>query len=458
MINSAQRYSKKDISERIIEHSSQKIKICVTDIDGILRGKVVHKDKFMSILDNGFGFCDVIFGWDMADELYPKSSVTGWNTGFSDAQAHLDFSTFREIPWNNNEPIFLADFSNDAQIKKVCPRTLLRNIKEKSEQMGFQPKFAQEFEWFNFQETPDTLEAKDFENIEPMTTGMFGYSILRSSLKSDFFNQLFDDMFAFNVPLEGLHTETGPGVYEAAIQVNDILEAADRAVLFKTGVKEIAYRHEYISSFMARWDEDYPGCSGHIHQSLWDAKGEKNLFYDEKGKHQMSKLMESYLAGQLLCLPELLPLCAPTTNSYKRLVEGYWAPTRMNWGLDNRTTALRIIPTGKKSTRIETRVTGSDTNPYLAMSACLAAGLYGIENNLSLEQALIKGNGYEDKKNRKLASSLSEATEIFKNSSIANQLLGEDFVQHFAMTREWEAEQEDHQDPTWELRRYFEII
>jgi glutamine synthetase len=192
---------------------------------------------------------------------------------------------------------------------------------------------------------------------------MFGYSILRSSLKNPFFNDLFELLKNFNIPLEGLHTETGPGTYEAAITYADILEASDRAVLFKTAVKEIAYKHGIMASFMAKVNEQLPGCGGHVHQSLWNKEGNKNLFYDEADQFRMSELMKSYLAGQLHCLPHVLPMFAPTINSYKRLVEGAWAPTTLTWGVDNRTTALRVLSGGSKSCRLETRVIGSDVNP-----------------------------------------------------------------------------------------------
>jgi glutamine synthetase len=287
---------------------------------------------------------------------------------------------------------------------------------------------------------------------------MFGYSILRSTLRNDFFTDLFSLLTKFNVPIEGLHTETGPGVYEAAIRYGETLETADRAVLFKTSAKEIGYRHGILPTFMAKISENLPGCSGHVHQSLWDKKGTKNLFHDEKGKDNMSALMQSYIAGQLHCLPHILPMVAPTVNSYKRLVEGAWAPTTLTWAIDNRTVALRALPGGSKSCRLETRVVGSDTNPYLAIAACIAAGLYGIKNNLKLKQPATKGNGYRDESNGRFACNLSEATAIMAQSKIANELFGETFVKHFTQTREWEWRQYSKAVTDWEIRRYLEII
>ena len=279
-------------------------------------------------------------------------------------------------------------------------------------------------------------------------------------------NDLFELLKKMDVPLECLHTETGPGVYEAAIRYAKISEAADNAAIFKTAVKEIAYKHGIIATFMAKWNENLPGCSGHVHQSLWDIKEEKNLFYDKTDKLRMSALMKNYIAGKLHCLPYILPMYAPTINSYKRLIEGAWAPTTLTWGMDNRTVALRVLNANKKSARLETRVVGSDVNPYLAMAACLASGLYGIKNNLELKQPATTGNGYKEEKYGVLPHNLEEATEKMKGSKLAKELLGEKFVEHFTLTREWEWRQYIKDVPAqepkaitdWELKRYFEII
>jgi glutamine synthetase len=450
----------KEIIQYVKDHPSGKVKIAFTDIDGILRGKYIATEKFLSVIENGMGFCDVIFGWDAADTVYDNVQYTGWHTGYPDAPAVLDITTFRKIPWENDVPFFLGELAADKKniLPACCPRQLLKSTLITAGKQGYSPVFAQEFEWFNFAETPKSASDKQFKNLTPLTPGMFGYSILRSSLENPYFSDLFELLKKFDVPLEGLHTETGPGTYEAAIAHADILEAADRAVLFKTGVKEIAYRHGIIATFMAKISEALPGCGGHVHQSLWDKAGKKNLFYDEKDKMKMSGLMKSYIAGQLFCLPHILPLFAPTINSYKRLVEGAWAPTTLTWGVDNRTVALRSLPSGSKSCRLETRVIGADVNPYLAMAGCLASGLYGIQNKLSLKQPATIGNGYRDYANGVLPATLIEATQQMKQSKIAKELFGDKFVDHFTQTREWEWRQHLKAVTDWEYKRYFEII
>jgi glutamine synthetase len=448
-----------NLLQQLAAQNVEKIKLAVVDVDGILRGKVISFEKFKSIAEKGFGFCDVIFGWDANDVAYDNAQITGWHTGYPDANAVVDINTFRQIPWENNLPFFLADFRDaNGNDLPVCPRSLLKKITHQAKVAGYIPYFSQEFEWFNFIDNTDELYANKFSTLKPMTNGMFGYSILRASQKSEFFHDLFDSLKKFNVPLEGIHTETGPGVYEAAILYAEILEAADRAVLFKSGVKEIAHRHGLMATFMAKWNENLPGCSGHVHQSLWSGDGKQNLFFDKKSKTNMSALLENYIAGQLHCLPHILPMYAPTINSYKRLVEGAWAPTTLTWAIDNRTTALRVLPASATSARLETRVVGSDSNPYLAMAACLASGLYGIKNKLKLKIPATNGNGYADKKNGVLPKNLGEATQAMKNSEISKELFGKDFVEHFTGTREWECRQFAKVVTDWELKRYFEII
>ena len=446
-----------NVLDELRKSGAEKVKVAVTDIDGILRGKYLHKDKFFSAADGGLGFCNVVFGWDSGDVCYDNSAYTGWHSGYPDAMAQVDLGTMRRVPWDGDIPFFLADFVDaEGAPLGVCPRQLLKGVLARAEKAGFTAKCGLEFEWFNFQETPQSLAAKGHTNPTPLTPGMFGYSLVRMAQNRPFFTALMDELRVFGIPIEGLHTETGPGVFEAALQFSDALEAADRGVLFKTAAKEIGQRFGIMPTFMAKWNSQLPGCSGHTHQSLWS--GEKNVFYDEKDPLKMSKTFKSYMAGLLRCLPEILPFFAPTVNSYKRLVDGYWAPTKVTWGVDNRTVALRVIPGSAKATRVEVRVPGSDINPYLAIAAALAAGLYGIEKELPLTAAPVKGSAYHAEGAERLPRTLQEATQRLSDSKIAHEILGETFVDHFVRTRVWEWRQFQDAVTDWELRRYFEVI
>ncbi len=448
-----------EIVRQLREAGHKKVKVAVTDIDGVLRGKYLHIDKFESAMAKGFGFCNVIFGWDSSDTCYDNSRYTGWHSGYPDVEAVIDPSTLRFIPWDDKTPFFLADcVGTQGDPLAICPRQLLKKIQGMMHNMGFSGKVGCEFEWFNFKENPASVREKNFRNLVPLSPGMFGYSVLRSSMNHEFFKNLMEMLGDFQVPIEGLHTETGPGVLEGAILACSPLEAADRGVLFKTSVKEIAGQLGILASFMARWNTKLPGCGGHLHMSLSDDAAHP-LFSDLKAPYKMSLLFQSFLAGQLTYIPEFLAMFAPTVNSYKRLVEGYWAPTSATWGIDNRTCALRVINTYPGATRVEVRVGGADMNPYLAIAASLGAGLLGIKKSMKLQQAPVVGSGYKDQqKSRPLARNLREAAECLQKSEAANELFGELFVDHFVNSRLWEWEQGQKVVSDWELERYFEII
>ena len=449
-------WTKEAVIEAVKATDATRVKVAITDIDGILRGKYIHKNKLLSALESGFGFCNVVFGWDAADVCYDNVKYTGWHSGYPDADAHLALETFRSIPWDDNIPFLLADFVEaDGSPLEICPRQTLKRVIAKAAGHGFSPSIGVEFEWFNFRETPESLHETGFKSPKPLTPGMFGYSLIRAAQNRDYFVALMEELPHFGVPLEGLHTETGPGVFEAAILYSDALTSADRAVLFKTAAKEIGHRFGIMPTFMAKISPELPGCSGHIHQSLW--KDGKPLFFDETDPHKISKTFRHYLAGVMHCLPHVLPCYAPTINSYKRLVEGMWAPTKVTWGIDNRTTALRVLGGSPKSTRLELRVPGADMNPYLGVAATIASGLYGIENELELAP-LTTGNGYEATGVEILPANLQDAANAMKDSKVANEILGETFVQHFGDTRLWEWRQFQTAVTSWETERYFEII
>jgi glutamine synthetase len=434
----------------------RKVKLGGFDVDGILRGKYVSLDKFWGVVEGGLGFCDVIFGWDSGDQLYDNATVTGWHTGYPDARAVVDLGSYRRIPWEEGTAAFLLDFEAEpGKPLSVSPRQLLQRVDARARQMGFSIKCASEYEFFLFRETPESVRAKGYQNLTPLSPGMFGYSWLRASENAPLVHALQDGLNAFDIEVEAFHTETGPGVYEAALKYDSLLRAGDKAALFKTAVKEICARHGVMPCFMAKWNKELPGCSGHLHQSLWSASGEA-VFPDPRGPHGMSKLFQHYVAGQVALMPAFTALIAPTINSYKRMVRGAWSPTLATWGVDNRTTALRVIPGSPNSTRVEYRFAAADMNPYIAMAASVASGLHGIEKELSLPP-VTSGNGY-DAKAAPLPATLRAATRALAESKEARELLGEQFVDHYVATRDWECRQFEAAVTKWELERYFEII
>ncbi len=430
-------------------------KVGVFDIDGVFRGKYLVRDKFLAAADNGFGFCDVVLGWDSSDQLYDNTEASGWHTGYRDAPVTLDLGTLRLLPFEPDTCVVLGSFSGS--YAEVCPRATLMRVIERAERMGFSPMAALEYEFFMFHETPHSAAAKNYRDLTPFTPGMFGYSMLRSSVHHELYHELLDTMSAFDCEIEGLHTETGPGVIEAAIKVDTALRAADKGALFKTYTKVLAERRNLMATFMAKWSEAYPGQSGHIHTSLM--QGEKNVFFDEHAPNHMSDIMRAFVAGQVRYMPELLAMTCATINAYRRLVPGLWAPTAANWGIENRTTSIRAIPSGPKGTRSEYRIGPADANPYLALAAALGSGLLGIEQGLTPGPA-VQGSAYDvaPAPEAALPQTLREASNRLRQSEAAHTLFGAPFVTHFCATRDWEDRQARKAVTDWELRRYFEII
>jgi glutamine synthetase len=309
-----------------------------------------------------------------------------------------------------------------------------------------------------FVETHNSIREKDYKNLTPLAPGFFGYSVLRNSVDSEIYHQILDLGEAMDFPIEGLHEETGPGVLEAAIGVDLGINAADKAALFKTFTKILAQRSGLLATFMAKWSADCPGQSGHIHISLQDQQG-KSVFHDSDREDNMSDSMRHFVAGQQKLMPELLAMVAPTINSYTRLVPGFWAPTQATWGVENRTTALRVIPGNESSQRVEYRIAAADANPYIILAAALGSGLYGIEHSLEPEPK-VTGNAYDQTlpQQFQLPATLWEAAQRLKSSDVARQYFGDLFVEHYAASREWEEREFRKHITDWELDRYFEII
>lgn len=320
-----------------------------------------------------------------------------------------------------------------------------------------------EYEFFQFK-TPDNnssaapyLKDNATHTLPPLTEGMFGYSLLRPVHNKDYYYDIFNTCEAFHCNIEGWHTESGPGVYEAALEFGEIQGMADRASLFKYVVKSVATKYAIAPCFMAKPKHGLPGNSGHMHVSLVDKVGKNLLFRETPDENspwpdvaQVSDIGRHFLAGLLEGLPDIMPMFAPTINSYKRLVENFWAPVTVSWGLEHRAASIRLIapPTCKPgATRFEVRVPGADANPYFVYSAILACGIRGIEKKLEIPcPPLVKGEnvGGASDQGARLAKSLREAVDRFtRKGSIAREVLGDEFVEHFAGTR-------DHEIRLWE--------
>ncbi len=445
-----------DAKKIVIERDIKTIKIAVTDVDGILRGKYISRDKFLSCLDGSLGFCDVVLGWDSNDTLYENSTFTGWHTAYPDAEIRLIYDSCREAAFEDNVLFFLAEFVGRAAT--ICPRNTLGRVLAKAKNMGYDVTSAYEFEFFVFDETPDTIREKNYQNLKNLTPGNFGYSVLRSSVYNELYHEMMSLCQDMDMEIEGLHTETGPGVLEAALRYDRAIHSADKATLFKTFIKILAQRRDLMATFMAKWSVDYPGQSGHMHISLQNENG-GGVFYDATKPDNISDEMRWFIGGQQKLMPELLSMVACTVNSFARLVPGQWAPTDATWGVENRTCALRTIGGGEHSTRVEYRISASDINPYIAGAAAIGSGLWGIENKIE-PTAPISGNAYDHAMPAEftLPATLGSAAGRLRTSAAAKELFGDEFVDHYARTRDWEELEARKAVTDWQLKRYFEII
>jgi glutamine synthetase len=447
--------------ERYCEEGIRRVKLGICDVDGVLRGKYISIDKFAAIASGTSGFCDCVLGWDVDDQLYDNATITGWHTAFPDASYRLDLASERRLVEEGGVPFFLGQFvaADGEELHPVCPRSRLAAVLDEAAAMGFGVKLGFEYEFFVFRETAQSARDKGFRDLVPLSPGNFGYSVLRANTYAELFNAFMDYCVELDMAVEGLHCETGPGVWEAAIAADAAGLGADKAVLFKTFAKTFFQRREMLATFMAKWSMDYPGQSGHCHQSL-TGPGDENLFYAPHADDGMSDLMRHYVAGVVTHLRELLAVYAPTINSYTRLVKGAWAPTAATWGLENRTCALRVIR-GVNGQRMEFRIGSADANPYLVAAATIGSGLKGIRDRLELSEP-VRGNAYEQQDKlpaaMQLPGSLKEATADFVASEAAREIFGDTFVEHYAASRDWEVREYERHVNDWQLERYFEII
>jgi glutamine synthetase len=457
-----------EIKQLIDDHKVEYVKIGAADIEGVFRGKRVAAKHFLNSLEDGFAQCDVIFGWDIAENVLPNLKFSNWERGFADIVMKPDLSTFALVPWEENVASCVCDlWTEHGEPVTISPRYVLQKVVERARSMGFEPFSAAELEFRFFRESQMSLRDKDFgPDLTPLNPGFNCYSISQSSADDQLLGRIARMMRDSDIEIEGYNREHGPGMYEMNLRYDHAVASGDKTMLFKTGVKEICYQMGYTATFMAKWNDQEDGSSGHSHMSLWDTNLERNLFWDESAEGHMSPLMRHFLAGVLDKLPEFMALYAPVINSYKRYVEGTWAPLNTTWGMDNRTCSIRIINAGKRAIRIENRVPGADANFYLVFAGTLASGLYGIERELALPERL-DGNAYDAETVaraierghiRSLARNLSTATDLLENSELAREYLGNDFVDHFIATRRWEVKEYDKAVTNWDRRRYLELI
>jgi glutamine synthetase len=421
---------------------------CFTDMQGRLMGKRLDAEFFLSENEAGHPGegCNYLLALEMEMDPVPGYEIASWERGYGDFALCPDLATLRRIPWHEATVMVQCDVEwHDGTPVAPSPRQVLKAQVEKARALGLEPMFGSELEFFLFRESYLEAHAKHYHDLTPSVPYILDYHILAASFDEPFLREVRTSMKTAGMRVESSKGEAWAGQHEINFRFRDALGAADDHVVYKTGIKEIAFQQGCSVTFMAKPHHDWVGSSCHIHSSLW--RDGENAFAGE------SELFRHYLAGQVACLGDLAIFVAPVVNSYKRFAAGSWAPTTLAWGYDNRTCGFRVVGHGS-ACRPETRIPGADANPYLAFAALLAAGLYGIEEKLELKPAF-EGNAYESDVER-FPHALREAIARLESSDVARRLLGDDVIDHYLNYARTEQELFDKTVTGYERERMFE--
>ncbi len=428
------------------------------DMQGRFMGKRVLSSFFLSEVHNNGGSieaCDYLLAVDVDMKVLDGFRFTSWETGYGDFVCRPDLSTLHLVPWLEKTALVIGDLvDHDGAPIEVSPRAILQRQLGLAADQGYTVKAGTELEFFLFQESMEQAWKQDFKGLTPSSPYVIDYHILQTSKDEWLIRKIRNDMAAAGIPVENSKGEAGLGQHELNLRYAEALEMADNHTIYKNGAKEIAALAGKAITFMAKHHIDEVGSSCHIHSSLWDTATDRSLMPDESG-HGLSDTFRWYLGGLLATAAEFALCWAPFINSYKRYQPGSWAPTAIGWGTDNRTLGFRVVGHGQ-GMRVESRVPGADCNPYIALAATVAGGLYGIENKIEPGD-VFAGNGYESDLPR-IPHTLVDAIAAWENSEIAKAAFGDDVHFHLLHMARQEWLEFNNHVTDWELRRNFERL
>ena len=433
--------------------------VAFTDMQGRLMGKRVQAQAFLSgVIDHGAHFCTYLLGTDMEMNTPDGFALMNWETGYGDWIASPVWDSMRVLPWLEKTAIVLSDTIDDethAEIP-VSPRTILKRQVTTAAEMGFVIKAGSEFEYYVTRDSWEDMHRKGWTVPDRFGTYNEDYHLLQATKAEPLHRLLRNQMTEARIPVEFSKGEAAPGQHEVNIRYDEVMESADRSVLFKHGAKEIAYLNGWGITFMAKPDHTWTGSSGHLHMSVWNADGSRSLMADEKSDapYHMSQTMRYFLGGMMMRVRELSVFIAPNINSYKRFAVASWAPVNVVWGWDNRTTGFRVVGHGQ-ALHIECRFPGGDMNAYLTYAAMVGAGLWGIRNKVE-PPAEYKGNGYVATGCDRMPRALYEAIMELERSEAAVEIFGADVVAHYLNAARVEQHAYDAVVHPWERERYLE--
>ncbi len=440
------------LAEQVEHGEVDTVVAAFTDMQGRLVGKRVTGRFFLEAVKDEWHACNYLLTVDMEMEPVPGFKAASWERGYGDFAVRPDLATLRRIPWLPGTALVLGDIvDHDGNEVPHSPRAILKRQLARLAGMGFSAKMASELEFYVFDDSYAAAREKHYRDLKTAGWYIEDYHILETTKREPLMRAIRNGMHAAGIPVQESKGEWGPGQEELNLVYAEALEMADRHVVYKNGVKEIAYLQGKAVSFMAKWRPDLAGNSCHIHTSLWDS--DRPAFVEGHGE---SELFRQFLAGMLALGPEITYFLAPYVNSYKRFQAGSFAPTSMVWSRDNRTAGFRVLGHGP-ATRIECRVGGADVNPYLAYAALLAAGLHGVERGLACPP-VFSGDAYAARDIPTVPATLHEAVDRLDRSEALRAALGGEVVDHYVHAGRWEQRCYDKAVTDWEMVRYFERV
>jgi glutamine synthetase len=429
--------------------------VCMVDMQGRLMGKRFHVSNFLESAHKETHCCNYLLATDLEMATPDGYASTSWARGYGDYVMQPDLSTLRRIPWLEGTALVLCDLIDHNTHEPVphSPRQILKTQIERAAKMGYTAMMATELEFFLFEKSYNEIRKGGFRDLAPFSGYNEDYNILQTTREEFVMRPIRNHLVAAGIPVENTKGEAEAGQGELNIRYAEAMLAADHHTISKQAVKEIADACGHAATFMPKWHHKRVGSAAHIHQSLF--KGGDNVFHDKSAKLTMSDTMKSYVAGLIEYSSDMTYFLAPYVNSYKRFLPGTFAPTKIAWSIDNRTSGYRLVGEGSKGVRIECRIPGSDINPYLACAAQLAAGLTGIEQGLTLGDP-VTGDVYHMKGVPEIPHTLRDATNTLRNSKMLRATLGDWVVDHYTRTAEVEQEAFDGFVTDWEIARGFE--
>ncbi len=430
---------------------------CFTDMQGRLMGKRVDGEYFVEdAVSHGLEGCNYLLALEMEMDPVPGYAMANWEQGYGDFHLVPDLETLRRIPWLDRTALVLCDVAwEDGQPVVASPRQVLKRQVERALERGYLPMFGSELEFYLLKESYAEAHERHYRNLTPSIPYILDYHILATTFDEDLVGAIRRGMSHAGIPVEFTKGEAWPGQHELNFRFGDAVTTADRHVVYKNGAKEIAHQQGKAITFMAKPDHTWIGSSCHIHSSLWDPEGSRNLFATDDG-HGLSEIFEHYLAGLTAAMGELSVFVAPNVNSYKRYAAESWAPTTLAVGRDNRTCGFRLVGHGN-GLRVESRIPGADANPYLAFAAMIAAGLHGLDQKLD-PPPIFEGNAYADPGLARVPSTLRDAIDALERSTIAREAFGDEMVDHYLNYARTEQRLFDQTVTCYERERLFERV